>query len=487
MADQERKEQIKQAIREAFADVPYPAGDAIAQLPLDPHDERAAEINRDFKGHHWRDLPDEVRNKHAFNYPPFTPEAQRFYLPAYLLATLDLIQSNTGELWTLDALLPPENMDRFRRHYDGYTPSQREAIRLSLEYMRDVACEGAAGYFARIALDRYWAREERELSQPVTEPSRKEQVKQAIREAFADVPYPGDERIAYNEQGLFDLEAIEITEDFRGYHWTEVNRAVLGYCLSALSFFSAEARQFYLPAYLLAALDCHDGIRDSVLFNLGPSEGDLADWRESRDARLTPIQKAAVRCFLEYIRDTSERDSIMRQDARIALCCYWGRAEHGVLGGIPKVAVDLGHKEQVQQAIREAFPVIPYPHDSYMTIPEEKLDPHAERFHGVPREVLIDKSRDLSVFHPDRLRVYLPAYLLAALEDLHDIVCRVVFALDPDDRRPDKFIACYGDFTPAQRRAVHLFLAYVRDAMPETGLGDLAEKLSARAWPRVEP
>ncbi len=141
MASDGRKEGIRQAIREAFADVPYPGDGAIAPLPQDPNDRRAEEMNRDFSGHHWRDLPGEVRDKHSFDYPPFTPEARRFYLPAYLLATLDLIKSHSDDFWTLDALVPPENMDRFRRDYDGYTAAQKNAIRLYLEYMRDVACE----------------------------------------------------------------------------------------------------------------------------------------------------------------------------------------------------------------------------------------------------------------------------------------------------------------------------------------------------------
>ncbi len=476
MANQARKEQVRRAIREAFADVPYPADGAIALLSQDPDDKRAEEINRDFSGHHWRDLPDEVRDKHSFDYPPFTPEARRFYLPAYLLSTLDLIQRHSDDFWTLDALLPPENMDRFRRSYDGYTAAQKDAIRLYLEYMRDVACEGDAGHLAQVALARYWDTGEREAPRHANEPSRKEQVKQVIREAFADVAYPGDERIAYNEEGWLDLEEIEVRNDFRGYHWSEVTRAVLRYHYDSLPRLSAEGRHFYLPAYLFAALECDDDIRQWVVFDLTPSRpGELEEWKKSRNALLSPAQKAAVRRFLEYIGEAAEGNFMRQEEVRIALGSYWNRAEYGVPGGLPRGAVDHARKAQVEEAVREGFALIPYPLDPDMTPPEDKLDPHAKRFHGLPREVLIEKHRSLSIFEPERVRVYLPAYLLAAIDDLYDIVYRVVFLLEPRATRRSELDACYDGFSPAQQRAVRLFLEYVRDCMPETGLAESAQ------------
>jgi hypothetical protein len=77
-----------------------------------------------------------------------------------------------------------------------------------------------------------------------------------VRAAFADVTYPGDDRLTDS----FDDEAEALARDFRGHDdWTALdadflNQAPEGWG-SALSFFSGEALRFYLPAYLVADLE----------------------------------------------------------------------------------------------------------------------------------------------------------------------------------------------------------------------------------------
>ncbi len=77
-----------------------------------------------------------------------------------------------------------------------------------------------------------------------------------IRAAFADVAYPGDDRLTDS----FGDEADALLRDFRGRDdWTELdadflNQAPEGWG-SALAFLSGEALRFYLPAYLIADLD----------------------------------------------------------------------------------------------------------------------------------------------------------------------------------------------------------------------------------------
>ncbi len=326
MSDQDRREQIKAALHRAFADVPYPGDDAIA---LYPDDRRGKPINEDFKGHPWRDVPLEVLHKHGHRFAFFSPEGRRFYLPAYLLRDLDQLQPKSAGSFALEALVPPDDLSRFTLEYDAYTPAQRDAIRRYLAYARDTASEGDAGHLARIALGRYWSTSEQEdVSTPPEPPesSRKAYVKQAIREAFADVPYPGDERIAYNEEGLYDLERMQTCQDFRGHPWRQVPRGVIRARYDSLPLLSAEGRHFYLPAYLLAALDTDDDIRQWVLYDLMPSTpGELEEWMKSRNDRLSPAQKAAVRSFLAYIHETSD-EVIQREEAKSALGWYWGRA-----------------------------------------------------------------------------------------------------------------------------------------------------------------
>lgn len=153
--------------------------------------------------------------------------------------------------------------------------------------------------------------------------ARHEPVRQIIREAFAEVPYPGDSSIAYDPD---DWEGRDINLDFSGYHWRELPHAIVSYHDSALSFLSAAGMQFYLPAYLLAALESDGDVLDSVLYALRPSEDQRKDYFESPEASFTTLQRRAVRAFLEWVRDeVAESDG--GDAARQALDAYWGKDE----------------------------------------------------------------------------------------------------------------------------------------------------------------
>ncbi len=87
---------------------------------------------------------------------------------------------------------------------------------------------------------------------------------------FADALYPGDGGIGYN---LDDWEGAAVNRDFKGYHWREVPRDTLADHHYDLTFFSPEGRRFYLPAYMIAALDDFYEIHDPVIYNLTPDRG----------------------------------------------------------------------------------------------------------------------------------------------------------------------------------------------------------------------
>lgn len=156
--------------------------------------------------------------------------------------------------------------------------------------------------------------------------SRREQLKQQVEEAFASVPYPGDERIAYAPDAW---ECEELNADFRGLHWKSVPRDVLRRHSDDLALFSIDGFLFFLPAYLLAALDDFWDVRGFVLSHLTPpeeSEGGSEAWTSSlrRFEHLTPAQKHAVRACLEYFRDEAPGD-VSRAHVSQALARYWGR------------------------------------------------------------------------------------------------------------------------------------------------------------------
>lgn len=85
-----------------------------------------------------------------------------------------------------------------------------------------------------------------------------------IEDAFADVPYPGDEDLTDSTYGE---EPEALVEEFRGKtDWRKLDPGFLDQAPdgwgTALSFFSPNALRFYLPAYMIAdvrgRLNCSD-------------------------------------------------------------------------------------------------------------------------------------------------------------------------------------------------------------------------------------
>ena len=74
-----------------------------------------------------------------------------------------------------------------------------------------------------------------------------------IEQAFADVPYPGDQQLTDNSYGE---EPAATSAAFCGKTvWRKLDAAFLDHAdgsSSALSFFSDQAFHFYLPAYMIA-------------------------------------------------------------------------------------------------------------------------------------------------------------------------------------------------------------------------------------------
>jgi hypothetical protein len=162
--------------------------------------------------------------------------------------------------------------------------------------------------------------------------SRLEALKQEIEAAFADVPYPGDEHIAYSN---IDFDGSRLAAAFKGKHWKELTPDEMHW--NEMAFLSREGLHYYLPAYLLASLEDHDGtlnedIRPLTIYGLILSP-DTSRKHHLRASQLkefevfTPAQKRAIRSFLEYARDawTDEFPDGDWNSPKQALESYWGQ------------------------------------------------------------------------------------------------------------------------------------------------------------------
>jgi hypothetical protein len=136
-----------------------------------------------------------------------------------------------------------------------------------------------------------------------------DQLKEQIEAAFAEVPPPGDEPGG---------DEADINQDFGGKHWKELSREVLRRHHEALPLLTEAGRQFYLPAYLCAALNDPD-----LLFWVTIHLSGDREWLVQTFSRYSQAQRRAIRSFLEHVRDDPAADGHF---AVQALEKYWREA-----------------------------------------------------------------------------------------------------------------------------------------------------------------
>lgn len=137
-ATRDRMELVER-IERTFAGVPYPGDDRIVENVADLE---SSNLRKRFLGKHWSTLPLETLMDERSALPLLTPEAFRFFLPAYLHASVvhpdevDVIPESV-----IFNLTPPQQKgqiaDWFREVVTGFTPPQRETIRAFMRYWFD--------------------------------------------------------------------------------------------------------------------------------------------------------------------------------------------------------------------------------------------------------------------------------------------------------------------------------------------------------------
>ncbi|MHC4692285.1 MAG: DUF6714 family protein [Planctomycetota bacterium] len=159
----ERLQRLKDEIEGAFRDIPYPGDDNIAANKRDEYEEGLAE----FKGKHWKDITFEFLVPYHKSSAHFlTPEAYRFYLPAYLMVVAEYYYESDALSGNIirDLVLPDEgkyekwkrNCDEFYERFEPLNAEQKRAIRSFLEFIRDVYPYDPIYNDHVVALERYW-------------------------------------------------------------------------------------------------------------------------------------------------------------------------------------------------------------------------------------------------------------------------------------------------------------------------------------------
>ncbi len=163
-------------------------------------------------------------------------------------------------------------------------------------------------------------------------------VKALVRSAFATTPYPGDHALVRSQGD----EPDEVVELFRGRDdWRELSAELVDRAgaasPSALSFFSAGAFRFYLPAYLIADLDGRLMYTDPLFYLFhgldevsraeavrGPGAEPTTWWQVQQEhlAGFTAEEAAAIVAYLWW-RAAGDEPGFARRNVEEALGNYW--------------------------------------------------------------------------------------------------------------------------------------------------------------------
>jgi hypothetical protein len=164
----------------------------------------------------------------------------------------------------------------------------------------------------------------------------------SVERAFANRTYPGDDRIADSGPRYPSYEGRIVTDFHRGKDWREITLRHLfddypGDATACLAFMQPEGWRYYLPAYLLIALDWEesDAVGDAVVgilthprgrvesftrvandLDLDP-EGVLATHSKRFEERMSGLSAAeldAVRWVLEHLANLVEAANAPYQD-----------------------------------------------------------------------------------------------------------------------------------------------------------------------------
>jgi hypothetical protein len=164
-----------------------------------------------------------------------------------------------------------------------------------------------------------------------------EETKQLVREAFANVRYPGDWCLRGSSEGD---EPFLVEEEFKGKdQWQLLEPVFLDQAPaqlgSALSFFSDEAFHFYLPAYLIADIDgllskadplfhlCQGLDDDSKNRKVNPKRYGERTWFDEASHKFSMFDWKEAAAIVAYLSLMRERDPLDHKTVDQALNNYW--------------------------------------------------------------------------------------------------------------------------------------------------------------------
>lgn len=136
----------------------------------------------------------------------------------------------------------------------------------------------------------------------------REELKSLVREAFADVEYPGNDNIAGCSRSALPggcYECDGIAEYFKRTTWQQHNTETLRGCDDAILLFKVEALHYYLPAFMIAELDdssdCMPNVYGAIeAAHRASVDAHISAKREKYVKLLSALQRAAIVEYFKY-------------------------------------------------------------------------------------------------------------------------------------------------------------------------------------------
>ncbi len=126
-------------------------------------------------------------------------------------------------------------------------------------------------------------------------------LKQTIEEAFANVPYPGDDNITRCPYNCSECRRIAVY--FKGKTWAgHTAEELRGYHV-ALTLFTPEAFHYFLPAFMLVSIDSYekgDVLPDAIRFHFEYTH-EIQGHFPVRMSKLLSAQRKAIIDYLIFM------------------------------------------------------------------------------------------------------------------------------------------------------------------------------------------
>lgn len=307
-----------------------------------------------------------------------------------------------------------------------------------------------------------------------------------IERVFADVPYPGDDKIG---------PALRAAP-FRGWHWTKLQPEHLKeYAAELTAVSTPEAFHFYLPAMMLGAVLHHediDPLNRLLIQNLRPADNHPDSTQDllHKISLLHLKQRAAVNNFLGIYHDFSSIVpewgwSVEEQEEIQAASDFWYPL-------LKRTEADNAYlpMEDVVAEIQQAFADTPYPGHENIGRYWENEDLRDVHWRHVGPEILIHHKIEFFSLSPEGFRFYLPAALLCTL--LHNTEADILGPLlisnlrMPELNESDGWHGTRNDWrekltdilelmTLQEKKAVYKFLLKCREQSYDWGMGEKEE------------